>query len=135
MIKMQFLQQVSLVTFTVCGILFSVAMSQIISFDLTKIVNEEIYQDMVSSHKQVRKNLIWQLFFTAIAFLAVEIAFGKINTIQNECHEVIKLLNLGIIFLNAYLICSFFNFLYSFQDLSDKKLKLDETIRKEMLDK
>jgi len=125
-------QQLALIIFTVCGILFSIGMSQLMTFDLSRVANETVYKGMVSAQKQVRKCLIWQLFYSGVAYLGTEALSEKIKAIKTE--SIANIAAIVIVFFDAVLIYSFFYFLFTFQDLSDKKIKLDDTIRQESLE-
>ena len=132
LLGINFTEKLSPILFTVCGILFSVGLSQIINYDISKITNEEIFDEMTRSVKSIRNLIVMQFYYTCIAFLGLEII--NENPIMNVSIPIRKFdLSLER-FLNILLIYCVFYFLNLFRVLSEKKLNLASIIRKESLE-
>jgi hypothetical protein len=120
------------ILFTVCGIFFSVGMSQIMTYDISKIINERYFQSIKNSLHSIRKSFVMQFICCGVAYLGYEIL-----TENNQIKFVITIKNFTlslIIFLNAMLVCCLIYFVINFQELLKNKLELDSKIREETLD-
>lgn len=124
--------KLSPILFTVCGILFSVGLSQIINYDISKITNEQVFDDMTKSVKSIRSLIVMQFYYTCIAFLILEII--KENSKINISVPINKLDFSLERFLNIIMIYCVFYFLNLYRELSEKKMNLDSIIRKESLE-
>jgi hypothetical protein len=120
------------ILFTVCGIFFSVGMSQIMTYDISKIINEKYFQSIKNSLHSIRRSFVMQFVCCGIAYIWYEIL--------TECQKTIfvitiKGFNFSLInFLNVILICCLIYFVINFQELLKNKLELDAKIRQENLD-
>ena len=120
------------ILFTLCGIFFSVGMSQIMTYDISKITNEKYFQSMKNALNSIRKSFVMQFFCCTIAFIGYEILTEQGKTMFAI---VIKGFNFSFInFLNVIIICCLIYFVFNFQELLKNKLELDSKIRKEILD-
>jgi hypothetical protein len=120
------------ILFTVCGIFFSVGMSQIMTYDLSKIVNEKYFQSMKNSLHDIRKSFVVQFICCGSAYLGYEILPEHKKTIFVI---IIKEFEFSLIrFLNVMLICCLIYFVINFQELLKNKLELDSKIRQETID-
>jgi hypothetical protein len=120
------------VLFTVCGIFFSVGMSQIMTYDISKIINEKYFQSIKNSLHNIRKSFVMQFICCGIAYIGYEILVEQKKPIFTI---TIKWFNFSLIkFLNIMLICCLIYFIINFQELLKNKLELDSKIRQETLD-
>jgi hypothetical protein len=118
--------------FGICGVLFSVGMSQIVAFDLSRIADKDKYIKMADGLKDVRVSFIAQFGFSSGAFIAFQI----LNSVMsNNLVKNIKGKSFSIgLFLTLVIIYSLFFFLYNFHLVADKKAALDKIIRDEAMD-
>jgi len=117
------------ILFTVCGILFSVGMSQLMTYDLKEVVNEEVFDELTKSIKFFQKSFVYQFYYSGAAFLLLEVINEK-----KECNMSIIVRGKEYsaeIFLSVVLIYGIGYFLDGYKRISDKKMKLDDIIRKE----
>jgi hypothetical protein len=120
------------ILFTVCGIFFSVGMSQIMAYDVSKIINERYFQSIKNSLHSIRKSFVMQFVYCGIAYLGYEIL-----TENNQKTYIISIKNFNfslVIFFNVILICCLIYFIINFQELLKNKIELDSKIREETLD-
>jgi hypothetical protein len=120
------------ILFTVCGIFFSVGMSQIMTYDISKIINEQYFQSIKNSLHSIRKSFVMQFICCGIAYIGYEILTEQEKiifavTIKGFDFSLIK-------FLNVILVCCLIYFVFNFQELLRSKLDLDSKIRQEVLD-
>jgi hypothetical protein len=120
------------ILFTVCGIFFSVGMSQIMTYDISKIINERYFKSIKKSLHSIRKSFVMQFICCGFAYIVYEIL--------TENNSMLFIITIGdfsfslIIFLNVMLICCLIYFIINFQELLKNKLELDSKIRQEILD-
>jgi hypothetical protein len=120
------------ILFAVCGIFFSVGMSQIMTYDISRITNEKYFQSIKNSLHGIRKSFVIQFVFCSIAYLGYEI-LTEDNKITFAI--IIRNFNFSLIrFLNAILVCCLMYFIINFQELLKNKLELDSKIRQENLE-
>jgi hypothetical protein len=120
------------VLFSGCGIIFSVGMSQLMTYDLKEVVNEEVFNELTKSIKFFKKAFVMQFYYTSLAYLFLEIIskkywINKLFTIRGLEFTLDK-------FFIMVLFYSFFYFLNNFYVFSEKKMKLDGIIRKEKME-
>jgi len=120
------------VFYTICGVLFSVGMSQIIAFDFNKIVDDENYLKLTSSLSDVRLSFIMQFAIASISFLAFQILKS------DDGADLIIIVNKWefnvCVFFSLIIVYSLFFFLYNFYGLASQKSKLDKIIHDEAQD-
>jgi len=120
------------ILFTGCGILFSVGMSQLMTYDLREVVNEDIFTELKKSIDFFKKAFVMQFYYSSIAFLFLEIINEKR---EFNLSFVVKGREFSAeIFLCVLLLYCFYYFLRNYKILSDKKMKLDDIIRKERME-
>ncbi|MDR3047344.1 MAG: hypothetical protein LBU51_07005 [Bacteroidales bacterium] len=120
------------ILFAVCGIFFSVGMSQIMTYDISRIVNEKYFHSIKNSLHEIRKCFVMQFICCGIAYLGYEILTENDKIIFAI---TIKNFNFSLIrYLNVILICCLIYFVINFQELLRNKLELDSKIRQENLD-
>jgi hypothetical protein len=105
------------ILFTVCGIFFSVCMSQIMTYDISKIINERYFQSIKNSLHSIRKSFVMQFICCGIAYISYEIL-----TENNQIIFAITIKNINfslIVFLNVILICCLIYFVINFQEFGD----------------
>jgi hypothetical protein len=120
------------VLFAVCGVFFSIGMSQLMTYDISRIINERYFQSIKKSLNSIRKSFVMQFICCGIAYLGCEILSESkkiifVITIKNYNFSIVK-------FLNITLICCLIYFVINFQELLKNKLELDSKIRQEALD-
>lgn len=119
------------ILFTVCGIFFSVGMSQIMTYDISKITNEKYFQSIKNSLHAIRKSFVMQFICCSIAYIGYELIKQNMTvfvvTIKGIDFYIIKCLNVILVYCLIY-------FVINFQELLKNKLDLDSKIRKEILD-
>ena len=119
------------ILFTVCGIFFSVGMSQIMTYDISKITNEKYFQSIKNSLHAIRKSFVMQFICCSIAYIVYELIKQNMTvfvvTIKGIDFYIIKYLNVILVYCLIY-------FVINFQELLKNKLDLDSKIRKEILD-
>lgn len=118
--------------FGICGVLFSVGMSQTMSFDFYKIVDTEKYNKSVKGLKKVRVSFIIQFVVASFAFIALQIIKS-----YPDIKWSMPLLKGQIyfnVFINLLIVYSLFFFLYNFCILANKKMELDKTYRDEAVE-
>jgi len=111
--------------YTIAGIMFSIAFSQLISFDLTKIKNELIYTSFFKSIEEVKCGffLCFSLSSVAILLLNVPKSLPEISIKQ----FTFKIESLCMLFL----LYSILYFVMNFEVLYKTKNKIDKMIRQE----
>jgi hypothetical protein len=114
----------------VCGILFSVGMSQIMTFDFSKIVDRDIYANMAKSIASVRADFVIQFILCTLSFLGFQILDSKNILPLYFCGKQFSLQAL----LNIVIIYSLCFFLYNYWKLSGNKMALDKRIRDETVE-
>jgi hypothetical protein len=117
------------VFYTVCGVLFSVGMSQIMAFDFSKIVDDENYQKMTSALADVRSSFIIQFIIASISFLVFQIL--KSDNKPDLIFVIIKWQFNVSVFLSLIIVYSLFFFLFNFSELVQQKSKIDKIIHDE----
>jgi hypothetical protein len=117
------------VFYTVCGVLFSVGMSQIMAFDFSKVVDNENYRKLTSSLSNVRSSFIIQFIIASISFLVFQIL--KSNDKPDLIFIVIKWKFNVCVFLSLIIVYSLFFFLYNFYELVRQKSKIDKVLHDE----
>jgi phosphatidylglycerophosphate synthase len=124
--------RLSLVLYAICGIFFSVSMSQIMVFEFSKIEDERYFQTLTAASKRSRAWLVIQFVYASIAFLGLEMinennALNIVLSIKKYSFSLER-------FLIIILVYCLFYFLYNFHRLSEAKLELDAAIRKETME-
>ena len=118
--------------FAICGVLFSVGMSQIISFDYSKVINAESYANYTKGLAGIRLSFIVQFAIASVSFIIFQVIKSE-NDFSSSL--LLKGRRFSVeTFLSLIIVYSLFFFLYNFHLLSKEKTKLDKTIREEMLD-
>ena len=118
--------------FAMCGVLFSVGMSQIMSFDFGKIIDREIYTQNTNALTIVRKSFVIHFALSSISYIWLQIIKSK--TVVMPLFSI-KGRQFSIeIFLNLIIIYVLFFFLISFHSLANKKATLDKTYRDEAME-
>jgi len=120
------------ILFAVCGIFFSVAMSQIVSYDISRIINEKYFLSIKNALHKSRKSFVLQFICCGVAYLSYEIITSREKVISE-----VSILNFNfstVTFFNALLICCLVYFVINFQELLKHKLELDSKIRQEALE-
>jgi hypothetical protein len=120
------------ILFAVCGIFFSVGMSQIMSYDISRIINEKYFHLIKSSLHSIRKSFVMQFICCGVAYLGCEILSEN-----KKILFVISMRNFNfslMSFLNVMLACCLIYFVINFQELLRNKLELDSKIRQENLE-
>jgi uncharacterized membrane protein len=117
------------VFYTICGVLFSVGMSQIMAFDFSKVVDDENYRELTSSLSNVRSSFIIQFIIASISFLVFQIL--KSDNKPDLIFIVIKWEFNVCVFLSLIIVYSLFFFLYNFYELVRQKSKIDKVIHDE----
>jgi hypothetical protein len=114
----------------VCGILFSVGMSQVMTFDFSKIADETIYAGMTKSLAIIRNDFVIQFILCTLSFLGFQIL---------DSNSVPPLYLRGRqfslqVFFNIVIVYSLCFFLYNYWKLSENKMSLDQAIRNESVE-
>jgi hypothetical protein len=120
------------ILFTLCGIFFSVGMSQIMTYDISKIINEKYFQSMKTTLNTITKSFVMQFICCTIAFIGYEI----LNEQKKAAFSIIiKDFDFSLIrFFNVILIYCLLYFVFNFYKLLKNKIELDSKIRQESLD-
>lgn len=120
------------ILFTLCGIFFSVGMSQIMTYDISKIINEKYFQSMKTTLNTITKSFVMQFICCTIAFIGYEI----LNEQKKAAFSIIiKGFDFSLIrFFNVILIYCLLYFVFNFYKLLKNKIELDSKIRQESLD-
>lgn len=114
--------------FTVGSIFFSVGLSLLSSFDLTKITNDDFYCEIISNIQVVRKSFIFHFFLSSICISILYIIEKQnisIAHIFNIWYFNIKNI---IIFTIMYTVI---NFILNFNTMAGMKDSIDRRIREE----
>jgi len=118
--------------FGICGVLFSVGMSQAMNFDFYKIVDNEKYNKNVKGLKRVRMSFVIQFIIASLSFVALQILKSCSN--DKILVPLIKRQFYANVFLDLVIVYSLFFFLYNFCILTNKKMELDKTYRDEAVE-
>jgi len=131
-LDMPYSDSLPMVLFSGCGIIFSVGMSQLMTYELKDVANEDVFNELTKSIKFFKKAFVMQFYYTSAAYLVLETIIKKPAA---NCHFTIKGINFTLDkFLVFVLFYSFFYFLNNFYIFSEKKMKLDSIIRKEKME-
>jgi len=117
------------VFYTICGILFSVGMSQIMAFDFSKVADDDNYLNLTLALSSVRSSFIIQFIIASMAFLVFQVL--KSNNGSDLIVSVLKWQFNVYVFLNFIIVYSLFFFIYNFHKLVQQKLKIDIIIHNE----
>jgi hypothetical protein len=109
----------------VCGILFSVGMSQVMTFDFSKIADEIMYTGMTKSLAIIRNDFVIQFILCTLSFLGFQILDS--NSIPPVCLWG-RRFSLQVYF-NIVIVYSLCFFLYNYWKLSENKMSLDRAMR------
>jgi len=131
-INIPFNDRLAEIFYGICGILFSVGMSQAMNFDFSKIVDKEIYDQNVDGLNTVKLSFIIQFILASISFIFLQILKSG-SVVIPPLHLKGKQFSITI-FLNLIIIYSLFFFLYNFYFLANKKTSLDKTYRDESME-
>lgn len=114
--------------FTVSGIIFSICISQIMSFDLSGIKNSNKYEQFSKSLKNIQESFFTEFAIAAIAFLVLAVFEAKGIYCSLKFWKFTFSLNSE---LHLLLIFSIIFFLLNYFDLYKNKIQIEEKIREE----
>lgn len=118
------------VFFTVSGIIFSICISQIMSFDLSAVKNTEKYKQFSQSLKNIQDSFLAEFAFSSFAFLSLAILDSK----EIECSKRIWKFTFSLnTELQLIMIFSVIFFLKNYINLYQKKCQINEKIREEAI--
>lgn len=116
------------VFFTVSGILFSIGLSQLMSFDFSKITNDKAYALFSNALKSIQESFFYEFIFVTIAYLALVIKesnkWNWIFSLWKFHFSIESELQLIVIFSVLF-------FLWNYFDLFNNKRKITEKMREE----
>ena len=116
------------VFFTVAGIIFSICISQIMSFDLSPVVNDTLYGQFSKALKNIQTSFLTEFAVAAIAFLSLSV----LDSMQrNFSVEIKRFTFCASTELHLLVIFSVPFFLINYLRLYDKKNQIANQIRKE----
>jgi hypothetical protein len=128
--RIPFTDKLAEIFYGVCGILFSVGMSQIMTFDFSKIADKTIYAGMTKSLATIRDDFVIQFILCTLSFLGFQIfdanSIPPLSLWRRQFSPQV--------FLNIVIIYSLCFFLYNYWRLSENKISLDQTIRDESVE-
>jgi len=131
-INIPFNDRLAEIFYGICGILFSVGMSQAMNFDFSKIVDKEIYDQNVDALNTVKLSFIIQFVLASISFVFLQILKSD-SIVIPPLYLKGKQFSITV-FLNLIIVYSLFFFLYNFYLLANKKTALDKTYRDEAME-
>lgn len=119
--------------FTVLSIFISIGLSIIISFDLTKVKNDIVYDKISLNLKKVRNNFIYYFVFIVFSYIFYP---ALLDTYQDfQCDIVGFTFNIypnifieNIIF--SIMVCGIFYYMYNFNTLQNLKDDIINDLRK-----
>lgn len=118
------------VFFTVSGIIFSICISQIMSFDLSVIKNASKYEQFSKSLKNIQESFLAEFALSTLAFLCLAVFASK----EIECSKKIWKFTFSLnTELQLLMIFSVIFFLKNYLALFQKKTQIAEKIREETI--
>lgn len=114
--------------FTVGGIFFSVGLSLLTSFDFSKIVNDDFYQELLSNIQLVRKSFIFHFFISTICIAILY--FIQSNSIVIPVFFSRWYFNIKNIIIFC-MIYTLINFVLNFKTMAEMKEHIDKRIHEE----
>jgi hypothetical protein len=118
--------------YAICGIFFSVGISQVIAFDLSKIADKENYLNMSKSLEKVKISFLIHFILSSVAFIIFQMLQTNNFDLKKICIK--RLCNSYETFFMLIIICSVVFLAYNFLLLTNKKTKLDKVYRDEAFD-
>ena len=131
-LRVPYTERMAEIMYGICGVLFSVAMSQVMAFDLSKIAEKNVYSNMVDSLKKVKTAFFIQFLLASISFVFFQAFKTKEFLLQEICIKGRRFS--AELFCILVILFSLFFLSYNFYLLSNKKAKLDRIIREESLE-
>jgi len=117
------------IMYGICGVLFSVAMSQAMTFDLSKIAENDVYNKMAESLVKVKTSFFIQFFLASLAFVLFQVLKSN-EFVMPEIYIKGRRFSAEV-YSTLVIAYSLFFLSYNFYCLSGKKAKLDKIIREE----
>jgi Na+/melibiose symporter-like transporter len=121
--------------YTISGILFSIGISQVMTFDFSQIANDEKYKSMSNALNNVRNSFFVEFGLASIASLTVNICLTKCTdgTENTRLPDFIVATHSFSVeyFLNTWIVFTIIFFLFNYIQLCNKKQTLDNAIREE----
>ena len=118
------------ILFAVCGVLFSVGISLIMSLDFSSVVEPEDYEKMCKGKKNMQIDFFIQFGFSSIIYFLLKLL--------NEKNLCLTVRNFSIDFHNflfILLLLCFLFFLINYFPIAKKKSDIEKKIHKEHIQK
>lgn len=123
-------KEIGNVLYTVSGIIFSICISQIMSFDLSTIKNIEVYNRFSKSLKSIRDSFLVEFALSSLSFLFLAIFDDKKIDWSIEVCKFHFSVNTG---LQLIVIYSVLFFLWNYIKLYDNKSRITTKLQDESL--